>query len=186
MAKKLTQTPAERQEQGTPLRRCVGSAKYGIEPHEAPLADFPLQPSQKDGIGRMCKPHWTEYTRGLRRDQLARKGTAIPVAEVEANATLAPEAMARIRGGRKPKAEPAHEPDPALVAARDLIASIDRMPAAESKVAMGTDEAQAALALLAHANGGASGIRRSVPDVEPVETPLGDAIDAGAELAEVG
>lgn len=33
------------------LRRCIGSARFGIEPHEAPVEDFPKQPSQKDGIG---------------------------------------------------------------------------------------------------------------------------------------
>ena len=30
----------------TELRRCIGSAKFGIEPHEAPADDFPKQPSQ--------------------------------------------------------------------------------------------------------------------------------------------
>jgi len=39
------------------LRRCIGSARFGIEAHDAPLADFPSQPSQKDGLGRMCKTH---------------------------------------------------------------------------------------------------------------------------------
>lgn len=54
-------------------RRCVGSERFGIEPHEAPLDDFPKQPSQKDGLGRMCKPHWKAYTAGLRKDARARK-----------------------------------------------------------------------------------------------------------------
>ncbi len=31
-------------------RKCIGSAKFGIEAHDAPTADFPAQPSQKDGI----------------------------------------------------------------------------------------------------------------------------------------
>ena len=48
------------------MRRCIGSAKYGIEAHEAPKGDFPAQPSQKDGPGRMCKPHWNQYTSALR------------------------------------------------------------------------------------------------------------------------
>jgi hypothetical protein len=55
------------------LRRCIGSVKFGIEPHDAPVADFPAQPSQKDGLGRMCKPHWRQYTNSLRKAALARK-----------------------------------------------------------------------------------------------------------------
>jgi hypothetical protein len=55
------------------LRRCIGSKRFGIEPHEAPIKDFPKQPSQKDGLGRMCKPHWNQYTAGLARDAKARK-----------------------------------------------------------------------------------------------------------------
>ena len=57
----------------TDLRKCIGSAKFGIEAHEAPGADFPAQPSQKDGLGRMCKPHWNQYTSALRKAALARK-----------------------------------------------------------------------------------------------------------------
>ncbi len=72
---------------GQPGRRCIGSKSFAIEPHDAPVADFPVQPSQKDGLGRMCKPHWTEYTRALRQAALARKATAAePVA---ANGTAA-------------------------------------------------------------------------------------------------
>jgi hypothetical protein len=55
------------------MRRCIGSAKFGIEAHEAPPAEFPAQPSQKDGLGRMCKPHWNQYTSALRKAALARK-----------------------------------------------------------------------------------------------------------------
>jgi hypothetical protein len=58
---------------GTSMRRCVGSERFGIEPHEAPIDDFPKQPSQKDGLGRMCTEHWRQYTAGLRRETLARK-----------------------------------------------------------------------------------------------------------------
>ena len=50
----------------TTLRRCIGSVRFGIESHDAPIEDFPAQPSQLDGLGRMCKTHWTEYTRALR------------------------------------------------------------------------------------------------------------------------
>jgi hypothetical protein len=55
------------------LRRCIGSAKFGIEAHEAPVEDFPAQPSQKDGLGRMCKPHWNAYTTALRKAAAAAK-----------------------------------------------------------------------------------------------------------------
>jgi len=55
------------------LRNCIGSTRFGIEAHEAPVADFPVQPSQKDGLGRMCKTHWNEYTTALRKAALARK-----------------------------------------------------------------------------------------------------------------
>ena len=55
------------------LRKCIGSKWFGIEPHEAPAGDFPVQPSQKDGLGRMCKTHWNQYTAGLARDAKARK-----------------------------------------------------------------------------------------------------------------
>jgi hypothetical protein len=67
------------------LRRCIGSARFGIEPHEAPVENFPSQPSQKDGLGRMCKTHWNEYTSALRKAALARKA-----AEDETPAKIAP------------------------------------------------------------------------------------------------
>lgn len=55
------------------LRRCSGSARFGIEPHDAPVGEFPRQPSHKDGLGRMCQVHWNQYTAGLARDAKARK-----------------------------------------------------------------------------------------------------------------
>jgi hypothetical protein len=58
------------------LRKCIGSTRFGIEAHEAPATDFPVQPSQKDGLGRMCKVHWNQYTAGLARDAKARKAAA--------------------------------------------------------------------------------------------------------------
>jgi hypothetical protein len=79
----------------TTIRRCIGSARFGIEPHDAPVEDSPRQPSQKDGVGRMCKTHWNQYTAGLARDAKARKAAA-----EGAEATPAPEA-----------AEPTVEPD---------------------------------------------------------------------------
>jgi hypothetical protein len=64
---------SERTNAMTEMRKCIGSAKFGIEAHEAPPAEFPAQPSQKDGLGRMCKPHWNQYTNALRTAALARK-----------------------------------------------------------------------------------------------------------------
>jgi hypothetical protein len=60
------------------MRKCIGSAKFGIEAHEAPVADFPVQPSQKDGLGRMCKPHWRAYTTALRKAALVRETANAP------------------------------------------------------------------------------------------------------------
>jgi hypothetical protein len=54
------------------MRRCIGSERFGIEAHDAPIGDFPAQPSQKDGLGRMCRTHWNHYTAGLARDRKAR------------------------------------------------------------------------------------------------------------------
>ena len=59
------------------LRRCIGSAKFGIEPHEAPIEDFPKQPSTRDGLGRMCRVHWTAYTRALRKAAQAGMGAEV-------------------------------------------------------------------------------------------------------------
>jgi hypothetical protein len=65
-------TASERRIDMADMRKCIGSAKFGIEAHEAPIADFPVQPSQRDGLGRMCKPHWNQYTSALARDRKAR------------------------------------------------------------------------------------------------------------------
>lgn len=78
----------------TDLRKCIGSAKFGIEAHEAPVDDFPAQPSQKDGLGRMCKPHWNQYTSALRKAAFARKaaegGVAAEAVPTEPDATPEP------------------------------------------------------------------------------------------------
>ena len=59
----------------TQTRRCIGSSRFGIEAHDADAGDFPAQPSQKDGLGRMCKPHWRDYTNALRKAAVARRAT---------------------------------------------------------------------------------------------------------------
>jgi hypothetical protein len=67
----------------TDQRRCIGSVKFGIVAHDAPVAEFPAQPSQKDGLGRMCKVHWNAYTNALRKASIARKATEAEAAEPE-------------------------------------------------------------------------------------------------------
>ena len=84
------------------LRKCIGSARFGIEAHAAPLADFPSQPSQKDGLGRMCKTHWNQYTAGLAREAKARKAAESGDAT---EATATPVAPAPESPGRRRKAE---------------------------------------------------------------------------------
>lgn len=82
------------------LRTCTGSARFGIEAHEAPTTDFPAQPSQKDGLGRMCKPHLNRYTAGLARDRKAR------IATEAADSPVVPAT------GKKARAKSATKPEP--------------------------------------------------------------------------
>jgi hypothetical protein len=88
-------TASERTTDMADMRKCIGSAKFGIEVHAAPVDDFPAQPSQKDGLGRMCKPHWKQYTGALRKAALARKaaevGAATEVVPIEPEADAKPE-----------------------------------------------------------------------------------------------
>ena len=87
------------------LRRCIGSKRFGIEPHDAPVDDFPKQPSQKDGLGRMCATHWNQYTAGLARDAKARKAAAdgevtVSTAEVTDDTKPAPKPARRARASQ--------------------------------------------------------------------------------------
>ncbi len=86
------------------LRKCIGSAKFGIEAHEAPVGEFPAQPSQKDGLGRMCKAHWNQYTSALRKAALARKaaegGAATEAVPIEPEPDAKPEPI-RTRAPRR-------------------------------------------------------------------------------------
>ena len=88
------------------LRRCIGSTRFSLGPHDAPVDDFPNQPSQKDGLGRMCKAHRNQYTAGLARDAKARRaadsGTATEVAATESEPEAKPEPIrTRVRRGRR-------------------------------------------------------------------------------------
>ena len=87
------------------LRKCIGSTRFGIDAHEAPATDFPTQPSQKDGLGRMCKPHWTEYTRALRKAKA--QGATEPTVQWQAAAKIAMKRAARVAAAR-----PAKNPEP--------------------------------------------------------------------------
>ena len=107
------------------MRTCIGSAKFGIEAHEAPVEDFPVQASQKDGRGRICRPHWTQYTRALRTAantpvgridspvqaaaRVATKRAARVAAGTTSDADVQRSLLAKIRaaGGSIPAVEPA-------------------------------------------------------------------------------
>lgn len=83
----------------TDLRRCIGSARFGIEAHDAPPEEFPVQPSQKDGLGRMCRTHWNAYTAGLAHDAKARTAAdGVPAA-----ATAGTKAVTRRRSKGTPE-----------------------------------------------------------------------------------
>jgi hypothetical protein len=96
------------------LRRCIGSAKFGIDAHDAPPEEFPAQPSQKGGLGRMCKPHWNQYTAALRHAALAREaadaGVSTDVAPTEPDpaAVATPKAVGdkTVKSARAAKPEP--------------------------------------------------------------------------------
>lgn len=91
------------------IRKCIGSIRFGIEPHEAPVENFPAQPSQKDGLGRMCKAHWNEYTTALRKAALARKaaegGAATEVEPTESE----PAAVTAGKGVGGRRSSPRHD-----------------------------------------------------------------------------
>ncbi len=153
------------------MRRCIGSAKYDIEAHEAPKGDFPAQPSQKDGLGRMCKPHWNQYTSALRKAALARKaaegGTAEPIAKAAGKAAGAPVKPARAprsksdhpmahipKASAKPPREPRQPKPPKpestrIRKAREVVAATESLGGKAYTNAASSDEVQAALEVLA-------------------------------------
>ncbi len=140
------------------LRRCIGSAKYGIEAHQAPSSGFPAQPSQKDGLGRMCKPHWNQYTSALRKAALARRAaeeapaTTKAAKPARARRSKVEHPMAHIpKAGPKPARKPkAPKPEPARVRkARELVAATESLGGKAYTDAAGSDEVQAALEVLA-------------------------------------
>ena len=55
------------------------------------MSDFPVQPSRRDGLGTMCREHWTLYTRALRR--ATRERSSVPLHEHTLAAALVGEAL---------------------------------------------------------------------------------------------
>ena len=88
----------------TSTRRCIGSSRLGIEAHDADAGDFPVQPSQKDGLGRMCKPHWREYTNALRKAAVARTATVGTAAPFPAPEPEVAETVVELPAGPEPTA----------------------------------------------------------------------------------
>jgi len=133
----------------TELRRCTGSARSGIEPHEAPVEDFPKQPSQKDGLGRMCTEHWKAYVKGLRKDALARKAAAPGGGENAGHATSKPsKATPPTKGAPRARAARPSAPSPKaaeIQEAEALIAEVDAPPGPEVVKRVGDADVQAAL-----------------------------------------
>lgn len=161
---------ADRTTTTTALRRCTGSTRFGIEPHEAPIEDFPVQPSRKDGLGTMCDPHWKAYVKGLAADRKAHQGVeafaSASTAAIAVDAAIAREAK------KMKRARTAKAPDPKVTAAETLIAEVDALPAPEMVKRVGDDDVQAAIETVAASNGHGH------------ETPLGETIDGGTEEAD--
>jgi len=141
---------------GTPLRRCVGSARFDIEAHEAEVSDFPAQPSQPDGLSRMCKVHWKAYTAGLRKDALARE-TSEARPDVEGSAS-GPDAAARKTKKATARAKATRQRTPSanaaeLERAEALISEVDALPAGQALRRVGEDDVQAAFEVSAAGRG---------------------------------
>jgi hypothetical protein len=126
----------------TKTRRCIGSARFGIEPHEAPVKAFPKQPSQPDGLGRMCAEHWKAYVRGLNADRKAKAGT--PSTKPARTATAEPKATAK-RERRTPMASTRKPESTRLRKARETLAATEKLGGGPYTEAVGSDEVQAAL-----------------------------------------
>jgi hypothetical protein len=125
------------------LRRCTGSARFGIEPHEAPISEFPTQPSRKDGLGVMCAVHWKAYLKGLTADRKDREVSPVTDALLAATAEPRPANTKRQRPAPEPKPE-----SPRVRKARDTIAATETLAGAAYTEAVGSDEVQAALETL--------------------------------------
>jgi hypothetical protein len=147
----------------TEMRRCIGSERFGIEAHEAPVSTFPKQPSRKDGLGLMCAEHWKAYVKALREARATAPATATkPATRTTKQTARKPAAKATTKRERR-RTPMAHVPDPKVAKAEALVAEVDALPAPEMVARVGDDDVQAALETVA--NGGSA------------ESPLGEASD---------
>ncbi len=177
-------------------RKCIGSAKFGIEAHDAPPADFPVQPSQKDGLGRMCKPHWREYVRALGRSAKARKNDpldlgariahdvpAATIAEAWDNAQTARAVLDEVEPTRQSQAatrvatkRAARVASPEAIkvrTAKAVVAAAETLAGKAYTDAVGSDEVQEALDVIA--NG------RTIGTIDPADSEERAAEMAAAE-----
>jgi hypothetical protein len=90
----------------TELRLCTGSARLGMEPHEAPVSEFPKQPSRKDGLGVMCTERWRASVKGLReaRRPAGRQVETAAASGEEADAASAGTATGTVSAGNGSRA----------------------------------------------------------------------------------
>jgi hypothetical protein len=146
----------ERTGYATEMRRCTGSARFGIEPHEAPVSTFPKQPSRKDGLGTMCAEHWKAYVKGLREaraagSQATPEQGAGPAESLQepAKATTKRERrrtpMAHLPTATRRRRTRSAAPSTEVAAAEALIAEVDALPADEHVKRVGEADVQAAL-----------------------------------------
>jgi hypothetical protein len=182
----------------TTMRRCTGSARFGIEPHDAPVADFTAQPSRKDGLAAMCKPHWSAYVKGLAAERKARAEDVEPAIAREAAKGRAKRAEAkastkaeRRRSPMANKPEPKPE-SPRVRKARETLAATEALAGPAYTEAVGSPEVQEAIEVV-NGHGPAepddghvlvAGVLYDSETLEEAETPLGETIDSGTEEAD--
>ena len=65
-----------------------------------PSENFPVQASQKDGLGRMCIAHWRQYVRALRVAAVVRKAAVVEVATEAAPTVPDPAAAKKARAAK--------------------------------------------------------------------------------------
>jgi hypothetical protein len=178
----------------TELRRCIGSTRFGIEAHEAPIADFPKQHSRKDGLGLMCAVHWKAYVKGLSADRKARAASGMSTPTSAVDAAIAGDATKAATKRERRRTPMASKPEPARVRkARATLTATERLGGPAYTQAIGTDEVQAALETV---NGrGTSGpddaqllVAGVLYDAETLEeevgTTLGESLEGGTEEAD--
>ena len=139
------------------LRKCTGSARFGIEPHEAPVSDFPIQPSRKDGLGPMCVPHWKAYVKGLREARADQKVAASKEPKAAGTKAATKKTHPATPMTRVPTAK-----DVEVAKAEALLAEVDALPGPEMVARVGQDDVQAALETIANGRYGEHPLGNSV------------------------